>query len=179
MADEAKREIELTDDLLDYVRRCTLKLASRYCPPGIEPDDVVQEVLLYLVSKPPEFDPSKGASVKTLLYLIVQRQIWRYVEQWGQTVGRERFLETGDLELRPRDAERPASMPFLDYIVCDETREMCRLLIVHDGNCSEVARRMNVAEGTVRYRIKHLAPKLIAAGFDPFDMKELMRERRD
>jgi hypothetical protein len=27
---------------------------------------------------------------------------------------------------------------------------------------------MGVSEGTVRYRLKLLAPKLIAAGFDPF-----------
>jgi hypothetical protein len=38
---------------------------------------------------------------------------------------------------------------------------------------SAAARRLGVSEGTIRYRLKLLAPKLIAAGFNPFGMEEI------
>jgi DNA-directed RNA polymerase specialized sigma24 family protein len=56
----------------------------------------------------------------------------------------------------------------MDYIVDDETRQMCLLMMEHDSNVSEVARSMGVAEGTIRHRLKMLRGKLRAAGFDPF-----------
>jgi|GEM_PF-7096492 len=47
-----------------------------------------------------------------------------------------------------------------------------RTLIECDNNVSEGARRLGVVEGTIRYRLKMLAPKLIAAGFNPFNKEE-------
>lgn len=56
----------------------------------------------------------------------------------------------------------------LRFIDCPESRALCRLYVECDCNTSEVARRLRVVEGTVRNRLKMLAPKLIAAGFYPF-----------
>lgn len=56
----------------------------------------------------------------------------------------------------------------LKYIDNEDSRDLCRLVIECNGNLSEAARRLNLSEGTVRYRLKLLGPKLIAAGFDPF-----------
>jgi RNA polymerase sigma factor (sigma-70 family) len=169
MPDEAKQEIELTADLLDFILRSTIKLARTQCPPSVDPEDVVQQVLLNLVSKPPVHDPTRGASVKTLLYMIMERQVWKIASRARQTSMREQHVEVQGHQHSARDESRIMDLPFLDYIACAKSREMCRLLISHDGNYSEVARKMKVTEGTIRYRIKHLASKLKAAGFDPFD----------
>jgi DNA-directed RNA polymerase specialized sigma24 family protein len=169
MPDEAKQEIELTADLLDFIRRSTIKLARTQCPPSVDPEDVVQQVLLNLVSKPPVHDPVRGASVTSLLYTILQRQVWKIAGRSRQTSMREQHVELQDHQYSTRDKSPATDLPVFDYIACDESREMCRLLILHDGNYSEVAREMQVSEGTVRYRIKHLASKLKAAGFNPFD----------
>jgi len=80
----------------------------------------------------------------------------------------------GDFYRALREAAEQASETYGREVRVDD-----QLLILHDGNYSEVARQMGVAEGTVRYRIKHLAPKLLAAGFDPFGLKEEERERND
>lgn len=179
MPDDAKQEIELTDDLLNFIRCSTIKLTRKQCPPSVDPEDVVQQVLLNLVSKPPMFDPTKGATVQSLLYTILQRQVWKISSRTRQTSMREQHVELQDHQHSARDKSPDLDLPLFDYIACDESREMCRLLILHDGNYSEVAREMNVAEGTIRYRIKHLAPKLLAAGFDPFGLEEAKRERCD
>jgi DNA-directed RNA polymerase specialized sigma24 family protein len=179
MPDEAKQEIELTDDLLDFIRRSTIKLTRKQCPPSVDPEDVVQQVLLNFVSKPPVHDPARGASVTSLLYTILQRQVWKIAGRARQTSMREQHVEVQDHQYSARGKFPFMDLPLFDYIACDESREMCRLLIAHDGNYSEVAREMKVAEGTVRYRIKNLAPKLLAAGFDPFGLKEANRERCD
>ena len=55
----------------------------------------------------------------------------------------------------------------LQYIDNEDSRALCRLVIECDGNISEAARRLKLSEGTVRYRLKLLEPKLRAAGFDP------------
>lgn len=179
MPDEVKQEIELTDDLLDFIRRSTIKLTRKLYASNVDPEDVVQHVLLYLVSKPPTFDPTKGAAIETLLYTILQRQVWKYAGRMRQASFRERNVELQDHQHFAWDESPLDHLPLLDYVQCDESREMCRLLILRDGNYSEVARQLGVKEGTVRYRINHLGPKLLAAGFDPFGLKEEERERND
>ena len=57
----------------------------------------------------------------------------------------------------------------LDFIVDDSSRDLCRVVLECDGNVSAAARRLGVAEGTTRYRLKLLVPKLLAAGFEPFN----------
>jgi transcriptional regulator of acetoin/glycerol metabolism len=61
----------------------------------------------------------------------------------------------------------------LEFIDNEESRELCRQVIECKGNMSAAARRLGVSEGTIRYRLKLLAPKLIAAGFNPFGMEEI------
>ena len=55
----------------------------------------------------------------------------------------------------------------LQYIDNEDSRALCRLVIACDGNISAAARRLKLSEGTVRYRLKLLEPKLRAAGFGP------------
>lgn len=55
----------------------------------------------------------------------------------------------------------------LQFVDNRETQALCRLVIECGGNVSEAARRLGVSEGTVRYRLRLLAPKLRAAGFHP------------
>ena len=56
----------------------------------------------------------------------------------------------------------------LQYIDNDDSRALCRLVIECGGNISAAARQLGLTEGAVRHRLKMLAPKLRAAGFDPF-----------
>ena len=161
-------EIELTDDLIDYIEATTVKLASRALPKHLDLADLKQHVLLHIVSRPPRFDPTKNANVKTLLHVIVQRQVWKYMaslKQLGCEPAFDAGLHGGAFRDDEPDFDRP---PFMDYIDCEETRRMCLLMIEHGSNFSEVARCMNVTEGTIRYRLKMLQSKLRAAGFDPF-----------
>lgn len=206
------RELELTPDLLEYAKAVALKEAEKRCPKYVDFGDVVQHALLHLMSKPPRYDPARGASPKTLIYTIVQRAVLKYVaweckrgkrnQQFPAPVPasgkvddraesdavakvvRERLIEV--TEARPRDDGGAGAEPrvqrtaefttsgwttddVLQYIDNDESRRLCRLFIACDGNTSETARRMGLSEGTVRYRLKLLAPKLRAAGFDPFE----------
>ncbi|MDZ4848885.1 MAG: hypothetical protein SGI77_06300 [Pirellulaceae bacterium] len=40
MTQESPQEIELTDDLLDYIKRSAIKEARKHCPGGVDFDDV-------------------------------------------------------------------------------------------------------------------------------------------
>jgi len=184
MNDSSPQELELTPDLLDYARAVALQEAKKRCPKHVDFGDVVQEALLHLMSKPPKYDPAKGASERTLIHTIVQRAVRKYVAREKRRAGRfmqapkpVRSKEQDDQpdlldqdENRRRDLlkKRWTTDDVLEFIDNEESRELCRVVMECQGNMSESARRLGVSEGTVRYRLKLLAPKLLAAGFDPF-----------
>ena len=194
MTDSSPQELELTPDLFEYAKMSARTEAHRYCRLwGIDGeakrsvfDDAVQDALLHLVSKPPRFDPARGASPKTLIYTIVQRAVAKSMVRALKHAGRFQLTdepeadldEDGEDDIRRRgDAGRPENKltrtewtedDILQFIDNEESRALCRLFIECDGNTSETARRMGMTEGTVRYRLKLLGPKLRAAGFDPF-----------
>ncbi len=213
------QEIVLTRDLLDYAKAVALQEAKKHCPPHVNFKDVIQEVHLNLVRNPPKHDPSRGASAKTLIHLVVQRTVLKFVAR--QCRQASRFKQFEHFESKPIAKDRPGklSQPIagtesgrkfmahlqaaeeaddapprigpserrpveysvkglttddvLQYVDCEESRELCRLVIECEGNLSEVARRLGKSEGTIRYRLKLLAPKLLAAGFNPFGQGEL------
>lgn len=194
MTDSSPQELELTPDLLEHAETSATKEAHRYCRLwGVDGElkrsvfqDAVQDAMLHLVSKPPRFDPARGASPKTLIYTIVQRAV---AKSMARALKRARRFpltgepepdldEDGEDDLRRRgDAGRPENRvartertadDILEYVDCEESRALCKLFMECDGNASEVARRLGLSEGTVRYRLKLLGPKLLAAGFNPF-----------
>ncbi|GIX05030.1 MAG: hypothetical protein KatS3mg114_0899 [Planctomycetaceae bacterium] len=183
MNDSSPQELELTPDLLAYARAVALKEAKRCCPKHVDFGDAVQEALLHLISKPPKVDPAKGTA-KTLIHTIVQRAVLKYLERQRRQARRlmqapepvktdeqdesPDLLEQGEDRRRELLTKRWTTDDVLEFIDNEESRALCRLFIDCQGNMSEVARRMGVSEGTVRYRLKLLAPKLIAAGFNPF-----------
>ena len=197
------QELELTPDLLEYAKAVALRLAPKHCKPrlarptAVKSDlderpwaDLVQEVTLQLLRRPPKFDPARGASPKTLIYTIVQRAIMKYGAR--QARHEQRFRQppdtvvlsegladdmvdetpTAELITERRHVALTRSRWNLDdilmYVDNEDSRALCRLVIECDGNVSAAARRLKLSEGTVRYRLKLLAPKLRAAGFDPF-----------
>ncbi len=183
------RELELTPDLLEYAKAVALKEAPNHCGPRISYDDVAQEAILHLLSKPPKFDPSRGATVKTFIHTIVKRAVIRYAERDHKYAAPLRpFDEAEDEETSPgpteeqmrthqhltgkgptkHEALQTTVNEMLRYIDSDESRALCRLVLENGGNISVTALRLGVTEGTVRHRLKVLAPKLRAAGFDPF-----------
>jgi RNA polymerase sigma factor (sigma-70 family) len=213
MNEQGVHEIELTDDLFDYAKAVTITEAQKHCSKFVDFDDVVQEVRLKLLSKPPKYDPSKGASVKTLIYTIVQRIVLKYSgrekrnaarfkqvvkerptidepkegklsdPRAGTASARERMIALEDAEAADDASPRGGAVErhhtdqttkswttddILEFIDDEESRELCRLFVECNGNRSKVARRLGVSEGSVRYRLKLLAPKLLAAGFNPF-----------
>ena len=184
--DSSPRELELTPDLLEYVRAVALKEAPNHCGPRVSYDDVVQEAELRLLRKPPKFDPSRGASPKTLIYTIVKRAVIKYAEreakqarrfrQFPEPVGASRDGEDSEPAHHRISERRTMELTrsrwnlddILKYIDNEDSRALCRLVIECNGNVSEAARRLKLSEGTVRYRLKLLVPKLRSAGFDPF-----------
>jgi len=169
MEPNAKREIELTGDLIDYCKRSAFKLAKQRCPPHISPWDVSQRALLQLIARPPKYDPTKGASEKTLLYIALQCLVSKGLD--SEYKHARRFKQTGQMPDEYRREEEPPVELKLDailrFIDCQESRALCRHFVECNGNKSMVAKRMGISEGTVRYRIGLLAPKLLAAGFNP------------
>ena len=196
------RELELTPDLLEYAKAVALRLAPDHCKPRLARPtaaksdlderpwaDLVQEVTLQLLRRPPKFDPARGASPKTLIYTIVQRAVMKYGAR--QAKHEERYRqppdtvvlsegladdtvdETPTAELiteRRHVALTRSHWPLddiLQYIDNEDSRALCRLVIECDGNISAAARRLKLSEGTVRYRLKLLEPRLRAAGFGP------------
>lgn len=201
--DTSPQPIEMTEDLLEYAKAVTLTLAPKYCPPRLARPtaatsdldekpwaDVTQQVILQLLRRPPKYDPSRGADVKTLIYTVVQRAVIKFAarerkkrkETINQYPEREkdkspleptddqaqfhrRMTGTGPTEHEARQALMEEMVRFIDN---DESRALCLLVLECKGNFSEAARRLGLSEGTIRYRLKMLAPKLKAAGFDPF-----------
>jgi RNA polymerase sigma factor (sigma-70 family) len=184
--DPRQKELELTPDLLEYAKAVALKEAQKRCPRYVDFDDVIQFAMLQLIRRPPKFDPSRGASPKTLIYTIVHRAVIKYAKieakqacrfrQSPESVGASRDGERNEpadhriSERRTAELSRSGwSMDdILQFIDNEDSRALCRLVIECGGNLSEAARRLGLSEGTVRYRLKLLGPKLLAAGFDPF-----------
>ena len=193
MHDSSAPELELTPDLLEYAKAVALKEAQKLCPPHVDYDDAVSDARLHLISKPPKHDPARGVSPKTLIYTVVQRAVLKYVGRECRHAGRFKQVvrtKTGDdddreeaLDALARGEEvnrrqrnlladdRPPEDIF-EFIDNEDSRALCRLFIECDGNVSEVARRMNLSEGAIRYRLTMLRPRLVAAGFDPFFKEE-------
>ncbi len=172
-------ELELTPDLLDYAKAVALTEARKRCPKHVDFDDVAQDALLHLMSKPPRYDPSRGASVKTLIYTVVQRAVLKHVARHCREA--ERFPQFPEPVAATDDAPEPRGRrtaeftttglttdDVIAFIDNEDSRALCRLYIECNGNASETARLLGMHESTVRYRLKMLAPKLLAAGFDPF-----------
>lgn len=183
--DPSPQELKLTPDLLEYARAVALKEAPNHCGRRVDYEDVAQESILHLLSRPPKFDPSRG-SEKTLIYTIVKRAVIRFADReakqarkfrpFPQAVGAAQDAEDHDPPENQISESRTKVLTrsrwnmddILKYIDNQESRDLCRLVIECKGNLSDAARRLNLSEGTVRYRLKLLGPKLIAAGFDPF-----------
>lgn len=188
MPDPSPTELALTPDLLDYAQRVALQVAAKHCNPRVSFDDAAHEAVLHLMSSPPKYDPSRGASPKTLIYTIVQRAVIKFAAREAIKVGRvgalpqstdaddkvEAGVYADDRWPGPasnRSVELTKSRWTMDdvlqFIDNENSRALCRLVIECDGNISEVARRLKLTEGAVRGRLRLLAPKLRAAGFDP------------
>ncbi len=211
MTDSTPCEIELTPDLLDYAKRVAIKEATKCCSKRVDYDDVVSDAVVNLIRNPPKHDPSRGASVKTLIYTIVQRAVIKFAArevkharrfrqfpfetseaevddgapdpQAGTVDARERMVGLMDTEASDGKAPSKADVgrraseltssrynldDILEFIDDAESRQLCLLFLECGGNISATARRMGVVEGTIRHRLKLLAPKLVAAGFNPF-----------
>jgi len=184
------QELVLTPDLLDFAKRSALKEAKKRCTRRIIYDDVVQYAMLQLLSRPPKFDPERGTSPKTLIYTIVLRAVIKYATREKQQFDRygslprtkvvSEGLEEGTVERMPtinqiserRTAALTRSRYSLDdifqFIDNEDSKALCRVVMECGGSRSKAARRLGLSEGTVRYRLKLLVPKLRAAGFDPF-----------
>lgn len=186
MPDTSPPELELTPDLLDYARRVAFKEAQKRCSPSVDHDDAAQQALLHLIAKPPRWDPTRGASPKTLIHTIVQRAVLKFAEREGRAVREFKPLrEVSDAGQKATDGVYPdpagpeiaqnrtvgLSQSFwtkenvLDYIDNETSRETCRVIMESGGNVSEAARRLGRSESAIRTRIHVLLPKLLATDF--------------
>ena len=192
------QELELTPDLLEYAKAVALTEAQKRCPKYVDFGDVVGEALLHLMSRPPKYDPARGASPKTLIYTIVQRAVLKYVARECKRGKLFRQFEEAADESKPphgpteeqmqmhrrlagkrpteHEAMQSAVDELLQYVDNEESRTLCRLFIEYNGNRSAVARRLGIHESTVRNRLRMLVPKLQKAGFE---LPEGMRHDRN
>lgn len=159
--------LELTAELLAVAEKATIIEARKRCPKSVDPEDVWQSVCLDLVRTPPKYDPSRKASKVTLLKLICSRAVSKYAAKAKCDASRFQQVEVPERETLS-DIQQSESIDMFQYIESDETRRLCQLMMDCDCNMSEVARRMGISEGSVRSRLKLLAPRLKAAGFKPF-----------
>jgi RNA polymerase sigma factor (sigma-70 family) len=187
MHDTSSSGLELTPDLTEYAKAVALKVAQQSCPPHVDFEDAVQEAMLSLMSALPKYDASKKAAPKTFIHLVVQRAVAKYADRehrklkplrsFGAPAGADSGPSEEQVQTHRRMLGRWASDhdagaarvdEALELLGNEDSRKLCRLLIEHNGNVSETARQLNIPESTVRYRLQTLAPKFLAAGFDPF-----------
>jgi DNA-directed RNA polymerase specialized sigma24 family protein len=171
-----RRPLVLTDALIEIGSKATFFEVQRQCRKFVDPDEVWQEICLQLVSRPPQYDPSRGASEATFLKLIVSRAVSKYADKARRDAKHCRLLEPEDREalaVKPQGEPPEDPSRWLQYIDCDETRRFCELLIECKFNKSEVARRLGWGESKVRSRVNLLAPRLLKAGFDPSRFMEI------
>lgn len=175
------------DELAKFIHKHALKIANWRCPKHIEPDDVAQEVAFGLIRKPPRFDPDGKADVEQFLKSCIRTRICsalrkegRFALRHGQVV-EEKQCDKDDVKKKDKtvslhDTIRPFEMHLTEltkqdvitHIDCDSSRALCLLFLECKGVRVEVARRMGVSEGTVRYRLKKLEAGLLSKGFKPF-----------
>jgi DNA-directed RNA polymerase specialized sigma24 family protein len=199
MPDPSPMEIELTPDLLDYARRVGFAAAKQHCESGVSHDDVVQEALLHLIAKPPVWDPARGASPKTLIFVIVKTAVLKYAEREERALRNFKTLRVAT-ETRQNASEGVYEDPkgreiassrtvglsksswatedVLEFIDNEDSRALCRTIMECDGNVSEAARRLGMKESTVRYRLGLLIPKLLAKGFKVVSEGEFHERKR-
>lgn len=168
--------IEFTDDLADFAWKSAAKEARKRCYPPLDWNDIAQEVVLRLIRCPPKYDPSRGASKKTLIYIAVQCLVRRCIASAYQEATKFRQAsESNDL----RGAVRLSTSPsfecdpssamlrdLLEHVEGDKNRRVVRAYIENGGNASAAARQLGCSEGTIRYRLNVLTPQLRMFGLD-------------
>ena len=86
-------ELELTPDRRDYVERVARKEARKHCSKFVDENDVVQNVHLSLLRKPPKYNPNRRATEKTFLYAVVRYIVLKYAEREARQAKRHRQLQ--------------------------------------------------------------------------------------
>lgn len=174
--DEPK-EIVVDKALSKSIKRIAAKLVRRHCPRSVEPADVAQLVMMDLARKPLKYDASKGAKLETLLHTIVYRRALKCAEDARRMKSRfPQFSEKRPPAHVKAKAKRVRLRDILEALDDEASRELCRAYVMHDGNASLVAKELKVTEGTVRYRLQALGPRLIKAGFGKEDLSSNRRE---
>ena len=179
--------IQITEELAEFIHKQALVAATWRFPEHVDPHDVAQEVAFTLIRRPPRFDPEGKAKLETFLKSCIRnrvqsalRKVGRFSLRHAQVVEDEQRDEE-DVKKHVRspslhNGERPFQQDIKEFtaedvfrhIDCDSSRALCVLYLECKANMSEVARHMGVSEGTIRYRLKKLAPKLLKAGLKPF-----------
>lgn len=200
MSDAEPYELEMTPDRLDFVRRSARKEARKRCSEFVDVKDVIQEVHLHLLRKPPRYNPQSKATEKTFLYAAIRYIVIKYAEREARQAARHRQLEDRQpepsetehdkpvkpmdrqkrelIELRPRDLtwKGLTADDILRFIDDSTSRHLCETVLLCDGNMSEAGRRLGIHESTVRHRLKILGPKLLAAGFNPYRQESYVHD---
>lgn len=187
MSDPSPKGLELTPDRIAYARRVAIATAKKCCGPRIVYDDAVGQAMLHLMRALPTYDPSRKAAPETWIFTVVSLAVIKYAKREKAKLDRLRFIDGPSGEPKEPTQEQETALgrwhgrwpvdhqaaaarveEALDLIDNEQSKRMCRLLIEHNGNRSEVARQMGISEGAVRGRINVLRPKFLAMGFDLF-----------
>jgi RNA polymerase sigma factor (sigma-70 family) len=171
MTNESKQVVELTPEVIDYVRTVAHKVARRCLPSFVGYNDAIQHALMHFMHYPPKYDPSRGASLKHFIYLIVQRVVLEYAKKDKERRDTNKELPEPELvlerDISRREAAKRVVGEMMTCIKDKDIRNLCQAVLECDGNMSKAARRLGQSEGNVRYLLKTLGPKLRLQGFDP------------
>ncbi len=178
-------EFVIDEALEKLIDRLAAEFVRRYGPRSVDPQEVAQAAKFQLFCNPPKFDSAKGTR-EALIKTIVQRAALKHsarakrhasrFKQWPEPKPSGKGLRLDPPEVQ--EPELPTLDGILEYIEDEPSRALCRQFVECDGNVSEVARRMKVSEGTIRYRIKVLGPRLLAAGYTP-SLRRRIKPRGD
>lgn len=105
---DSEGRIELTPDLLEYAKAVTIKTCQKLAPPHVKFDDVVQEVMVHLLSKPPEYDDSQGATEKTFVHTVVQRFVFKFLRKEAKRA--ERNQQSDEREEKDPDVDHEGKL---------------------------------------------------------------------